>query len=71
MFRDNITGHGNYGIHGPIDQRSDAARAMFQNNVFMNLNRVSPDDYAFPPEIVLFRASPMSGFADPSRRISG
>ncbi len=48
LFRDNITGHGNYGIHGPVDLRSDAARAMFQNNVFMNLNGVSPDDYAFP-----------------------
>lgn len=48
VFRDNITGHGNYGIHGPVDLNSDGARSMFQNNVFMNLNEVSPDDQAFP-----------------------
>lgn len=48
VFRDNITGHGSYGIHGPLDVRSPAARSMFQNNVFMNLQGVSPGDYAFP-----------------------
>ncbi len=48
VFRDNITGHGNYGIHGPIDLKSSGAKAMFQNNLFMNLNRVGSDGYAFP-----------------------
>lgn len=59
VFRDNITGHGNYGIHGPVDLNSDRARAMFQNNVFMNLNEVSPDDQAFPAGNIL-----VSGLAE-------
>lgn len=48
IFRDNIVGHGAYGIHGPLDLKSAEARAMFQNNVIINLERVSPGDYAFP-----------------------
>lgn len=68
VFRDNITGHGNYGIHGPIDLRSDSARAMFQNNVFMNLNSVSAGDYAFPSGNELVSGSDKVGFADPSAK---
>ena len=48
VFRDNITGHGSYGVHGPLDMRSDGARAMFRDNIFMNLQGVSSGDYAFP-----------------------
>lgn len=66
VFADNIVNHGNYGIHGPIDMRSDVARAMFQNNVIMNLNQVSPDGYAFPPGNTLARSLSDVGFADPS-----
>ncbi len=47
IFRDNITGHGEYGVHG-IDRRTPAAQSMIQNNVFMNLNRVTESDYAVP-----------------------
>lgn len=64
VFRDNITGHGNYGIHGPIDLRSTASRAMFQNNLFMNLNRVSNDDLAFPQGNTLVSGSNEVGFID-------
>ena len=46
VVRDNLIGHGDYGIHG-IDTRSPDARSMFQNNIFLNLNRVPPSDYAF------------------------
>lgn len=49
VFRDNITGHGDYGIHGLDNIKSAASRAMFQNNVFINLNRVPASDFAFPP----------------------
>lgn len=48
VFRDNITGHGNYGIHGPVDLRSPSLKTMFRNNLFLNLNRVGTGDYAFP-----------------------
>jgi len=48
LVRDNIAGHGNYGVHGLEDIDSTAARAMFQNNLFMNLNGVSSNDYSVP-----------------------
>jgi hypothetical protein len=53
VFRDNIVGHGSYGIHGPLDLCSDPAKKMFQNNVFMNLNQIAKGDYAFPDGNVL------------------
>lgn len=68
VFRDNITGHGNYGIHGPVDLNSDSARAMFQNNVFMNLNGVSSGDYAFPSGNDLVTGIAAVGFADASAK---
>lgn len=64
VFRNNITGHGSYGIHGPIDMRSDQAKAMFQNNVFMNLNRVPESDYAFPAGNTIVRDAAEVGFAN-------
>jgi hypothetical protein len=48
-FYDNIVGHGDYGIHGRLDMRSDAARAMFANNVFIDLNRIDASARSFPP----------------------
>lgn len=63
-FRDNITGHGNYGIHGPIDLTSDAAKAMFLGNIFMNLNSISADGFAFPDGNIMVRSSDAIGFAD-------
>lgn len=48
ILRDNIMGHGNYGVHG-IAARSPLAAAMFQNNVFANNRRVGDDDRAVPP----------------------
>lgn len=68
VFRDNITGHGNYGIHGLPDRHSAAVRSMFQANVFMNLNRVPPDDYAFPPDNILVSGINDVGFAEPAAK---
>ena len=68
VFRDNITGHGNYGIHGHVDMESDSSRSMFQNNVFMNLNGVSPGDYAFPSGNILVSGVGEIGFLDPSAK---
>lgn len=65
VFRDNITGHGNYGIHGPIDLKSDQARSMFQNNIFVNLNRVSSDGFAYPPGNAMLRDLGEVGFINP------
>lgn len=72
IFRDNITGHGSYGIHG-INARSDQARSLFHNNVFMNLNGVPESDYAFPPGNTMVRGSAEVGFvnaADSDFRLS-
>ena len=68
IFRDNITGHGSYGVHGPIDVRSDVARAMFQNNVFMNLQGVSSGDYAYPDGNRLVSGVGEIEFSDTSAR---
>jgi hypothetical protein len=46
LFRDNIVGHGAYGIHGLGDM--SGARAMFQNNLFVNSQNVSKSDFSFP-----------------------
>lgn len=48
VFRDNIVGHGNYGIHGFEDIKSTAGQRMFQNNVIVNNRGVSSDDTSFP-----------------------
>ena len=66
VFRDNITGHGNYGIHGPLDLRSQMARAMFQNNIFVNMNHVPPGDYAFPPGNTIVGDLKDVGFVSPA-----
>jgi hypothetical protein len=46
VFRDNIMGHGLYGIHGFGDMKS--AKSIFQNNVFVNNLRVASGDLAYP-----------------------
>lgn len=68
VFRDNITGHGEYGIHGPIDRRSAEARSMFTNNVFINLNRVAASDLAFPEGNTLIGSLNEAGFVNAASR---
>ncbi len=48
VFRDNIVGHGNYGIHGLPSVKSPDAARMFRNNVIINNRRVGTDDTSFP-----------------------
>lgn len=48
LFRDNIVGHGNYGIHGHENIRSPAGQRIFQNNVVVNNKRVNLSDTSFP-----------------------
>lgn len=49
VFRNNVANLGNYGVFGQFDMKSLAARAMFNANVFMNLNNVAAGDYLLPP----------------------
>jgi len=64
VFRDNIVGHGNYGIHGPIDMSAATTKAMFTNNLFMNLNGVPSGDYAFPSGNMIVQTSRDVGFVN-------
>lgn len=48
LFRDNIVGHGNYGIHGHENIRSELGQKQFQNNVIVNSRSVSNDDTSYP-----------------------
>jgi hypothetical protein len=68
VFRNNITGHGNYGIHGPIDMQSSTTKAMFLNNVFMNLNGVPSGDFAYPSGNSIVDNAKDVGFISPASR---
>ncbi len=47
VIRDNLIGHGEYGVHG-VNVNSPQARSMLQNNIFMNLNRIDPSGFSYP-----------------------
>jgi hypothetical protein len=64
VFRDNIVGHGDYGIHGPIDMRAESTKAMFPNNLFINLNQIPASDYAFPSGNVMVQSPRDVGFVN-------
>nr|HQU86647.1 hypothetical protein [Pyrinomonadaceae bacterium] len=49
LFRDNIAGHGNYGIHGFENIKSPIAQKTFANNIFVNNRSISKDDTSFAP----------------------
>ena len=52
LFRHNIVGHGNYGIHGHPNIYGSDGQKLFQNNVIVNNRKVPKDDTAFPPNNV-------------------
>lgn len=63
IFRDNITGHGEYGIHGLENIKSPAAQKFFQNNVFVNNKTIDAAYASFPPGNFLVRNFQEIGFA--------
>lgn len=64
LFRDNIVGHGEYGIHGFPNVRSAAAGRTFFGNVVVNNRGVGTSDTAFPPGNVFLPDFGAVGFAD-------
>lgn len=66
VVRDNIINHGSYGIHGPIDLKSDTARSMFVNNVIINQEKVEPSGLAFPAGNMLVNSIAEVGFVNAS-----
>ena len=49
IFRDNITNFGNYGIHGLGNPKTIAIQKFFQNNLFINKNKIPANEFVFPP----------------------
>lgn len=68
VFRENIAGHGAYGVHGFFDLRSAQAQAAFQRNVFVNNKNVPDSDYAFPPGNTIVDSCASIGFLDAPRK---
>lgn len=59
-FRDNITLHGEYGIHGLESVKSPTAQRFFQNNIFINDKNVQYTSY--PPNNLLVNNFQTVGF---------
>lgn len=49
LFRDNIVGHGNYGIHGFENIKSPSAQKTFANNIFVNNRSIPNSETSFSP----------------------
>jgi len=64
LFRDNIVGHGDYGIHGHPNIKSAAGQKIFLNNVFVNNKGVGSSDTSFPPGNIWVNDYKSVGFAN-------
>jgi hypothetical protein len=64
LFRDNILGHGYYGIHGFDNVRSTAGQRVFQNNIIVNNQKVGESDTSFPPGNFYLQDYKFVGFAN-------
>jgi hypothetical protein len=62
VFRDNIVGHGAYGIHGFSNM--NAAKPLFHNNLFINNLSVPRADFSFPDGNMTASDFNSVGFAD-------
>ncbi|MEZ5426388.1 MAG: hypothetical protein R2747_08995 [Pyrinomonadaceae bacterium] len=69
VFRNNIVGHGNYGIHGLGDvRRSDIGRRFFRKNVIVNNRNVPASDMTVPPDNFSLKSYSEIKFADLQHR---
>lgn len=64
VIRDNIVGHGSFGVHGLGDLRSTSAPRFFLNNVIVNNRRVDRGDTAIPPDSIWLSDYSQVGFVD-------
>lgn len=64
LFRDNILGHGYYGIHGFDNVRSTAGQRVFQNNIIVNNQKVGESDTSYPPGNFYLQDYKFVGFAN-------
>ena len=66
VFTNNVTGHGLYGIHGPIDVKSPTAKAMIHGNIIFNNMGVGSGDFNIPPGNEFVENIDRVGFSDRS-----
>lgn len=66
VFTNNVTGHGRYGVHGPIDVNSPAARAMIHANIFFNNMSIGSGDVNVPAGNEFVGSVDKLGFMDPA-----
>lgn len=64
VIRDNIIGHGTYGVHGLGDLRSSSAPRVFSNNVIVNNKRLDRGDMSVPPDSIWLSDYQDIGFGD-------
>ncbi len=65
VMRNNIVGHGTYGVHG-LDLKSPQSRAMFAGNVVVNNKSIGDGDRSVPPNSIFISDYKEIGFANPS-----
>lgn len=65
--RDNVIGHGEYGVHGLADLRTQGAR-MFSNNLIFNSMNLARGDLGLAPGSVLIDDIRTFGFTDAANR---
>ncbi len=75
LVRDNIVGHGRYGIHGFAQSITNSieARKTFQNNIIVNSQKIPDDEIQFPPNnfwIQDFNAVGFQNFAQNDFRLA-
>ena len=68
VFRDNVAGHGAYGIHGHENIKSTSGQRMFQNNVIVNNRKVSQGDTSYPAGNFWVQDYKDVGFADMTQK---
>lgn len=64
VFRDNIVGHGDYGIHGLDNVKSAVAQGIFQNNLFVNNHQIPISDFSIPPNNFVIQSYQDIGFVN-------
>ena len=66
LFRDNIVGYGNYGIHSENGITARDWQDYFINNVVINLNNASPNDIWLPRNNFTVQTMQRVGFTNPA-----
>lgn len=67
VFRDNIVGHGDYGVHGLDNLKSPLSQKLVQNNLFVNTTNANTEYLAIPPGNLFVNRIEDVGFVDISK----